>query len=520
MIQVKNLTITHRKDMRVILESFSMVLNDGDKAALIGEEGNGKSTLLKLLYDDRLVEDYAEYSGEIIKNRVRIGYLAQELTEEQKAQSVYEFCAQSDVFYEQSPKELAAIAGQLGLSPDIFYADQRMGQLSGGEKVKLQLARLLMEQPDVLFLDEPSNDIDIETIEWLERFICKASVPVLFISHDETLLERTANKIIHMEQLRRKTTSRCTVAAVDYRTYVSARADAFLHQEQVARKERSEYEKQQERFRKIQQKVEHQQNAISRNDPHGGRLLKKKMHAVKSLERRFEKEHSRLTELPETEEAIFIKFGDRISMPQSKRVLDFSRSELRTEAERFGEGKLLARELRLSITGPEHVCIVGKNGAGKTTLLKEIAGELLARDDVKAYYMPQNYEELLDLEQTPVEFLCAEGSWDEVSRVRTYLGSMKYTADEMAHPASALSGGQKAKLLFLKMSMAGCNVLILDEPTRNFSPLSNPVIRGMLKEYGGTIISVSHDRKYIDEVCDTVYELTKTGLQRISERKG
>lgn len=520
MIQVKNLTITHRKDMRVILESFSMVLNDGDKAALIGEEGNGKSTLLKLLYDERLVEDYAEYSGEIIKNRARIGYLAQELTEEQKAQSVYEFCAQSDVFYEQSPKELAAIAGQLGISSDIFYADQRMGQLSGGEKVKLQLARLLMEQPDVLFLDEPSNDIDIETIEWLERFICKAPVPVLFISHDETLLERTANKIIHMEQLRRKTTSRWTVAAVDYRTYVSARADAFLHQEQVARKERSEYEKQQERFRKIQQKVEHQQNAISRNDPHGGRLLKKKMHAVKSLERRFEKEHSRLTELPETEDAIFIKFGDRISVSKSKRVLDFSRSELRTETERFGEGKLLARELRLSITGPEHVCIVGKNGAGKTTLLKEIAGELLARDDVKAYYMPQNYEELLDLEQTPVEFLCAEGRSDEVSRVRTYLGSMKYTADEMAHPASALSGGQKAKLLFLKMSMAGCNVLILDEPTRNFSPLSNPVIRGMLREYGGTIISVSHDRKYIDEVCDTVYELTKTGLQRISERKG
>ena len=94
-IQVKNLTITHRKDMRVILESFSMVLNDGDKAALIGEEGNGKSTLLKLLYDERLVEDYAEYSGEIIKNNARIGYLAQELTEEQKAQECYEFCAQS-----------------------------------------------------------------------------------------------------------------------------------------------------------------------------------------------------------------------------------------------------------------------------------------------------------------------------------------------------------------------------------------------------------------------------------------
>ena len=498
MIQVKNLTITHRKDMRVILENFSMVLNDGDKAALIGEEGNGKSTLLKLLYDERLVEDYAEYSGEIIKNHARIGYLAQELTEEQKAESVYEFCAQSDVFYEQSPRELAAIAGQLGLAADIFYADQRMGQLSGGEKVKLQLARLLMEQPDALFLDEPSNDIDIETLEWLERFISRASVPVLFISHDETLLERTANKIIHMEQLRRRTTSRWTVAAVDYRTYVS------------------EYEKQQERFRKIQQKVEHQQSAISRQDPHGGRLLKKKMHAVKSLERRFEKEHSRMTELPETEDAIFIKFGEKVSLPQSKRVLDFLRSELRAPQENSVEGKLLARDVRLAVIGREHVCIIGKNGVGKTTLLREIAGELLAREDVKAYYMPQNYEELLDLEQTPVEFLCGEGSKDEISRVRTWLGSMKYTAEEIAHPAAELSGGQKAKLLLLKMSMAGCNVLILDEPTRNFSPLSNPVIRGMLREYAGAVISISHDRKYIDEVCDTVYELTETGLKKLS----
>ena len=98
--------------------------------------------------------------------------------------------------------------------------------------------------------------------------------------------------------------------------------------------------------------------------------------------------------------------------------------------------------------------------------------------------MPQNYEEFLDLEQTPVEFLCGVGSKEEISRVRTYLGSMKYTAEEMEHPASELSGGQKAKLLFLKMSMAGCNVLILDEPTRNFSPLSNPVypwdVKGVL----------------------------------------
>ena len=119
------------------------------------------------------------------------------------------------------------------------------------------------------------------------------------------------------------------------------------------------------------------------------------------------------------------------------------------------------------------------------------------------------------MEVTPVDFLAETGDKDEISRIRTYLGSMKYTADEMSHPITELSGGQKAKLLLLKMSMAGCNVLLLDEPTRNFSPLSNPVIREMLKNYGGTIISISHDRKYIHEVCDVVYELTEQGLVEV-----
>lgn len=126
--------------------------------------------------------------------------------------------------------------------------------------------------------------------------------------------------------------------------------------------------------------------------------------------------------------------------------------------------------------------------------------------------MPQNYEELLDMHKTPVEFLQREHTKEEYSRIRTYLGSMKYTSDEMEHSISELSGGQKAKLLFLKMSMEENDVLILDEPTRNFSPLSNPVIRELLRNYGGAIISVSHDRKYVKEVCSKVYRLTEKGL--------
>ena len=506
MLQVKNLTITHRGDDRELLSDFSMVLGNGDKAALIGEEGNGKSTLLKLLYDETLVDSYVEYAGEIIRNGARIGYLAQELTKEERALGIYEFCAKSPVFYDVTPKELSAIAARLRLSSDFFYGEGAVERLSGGEKVKLQLGRILMEQPDMLFLDEPSNDIDLETLAWLEKFIREARVPVLFISHDETLLERTANKIIHIEQIRRKTKSRYTVAAMGYKDYVNRRASSLEHQEQVARKERSDYEKQQERFRQIQQKVEHQQNAISRQDPHGGRLLKKKMHAVKSLERRFDKEYETMTELPETEDAIYIRFGEEHTIPNGKRVLDFSLPALRA-----GE-HVLAEQIHLSVIGPEHICIVGKNGMGKTTLLRQIAETMQERRDVHVFYMPQNYEDALPVEQTPVAYLAESGDKEECSRIRTYLGSMKYTADEMGHAIRELSGGQKAKLLLLKMSMEGCDVLLLDEPTRNFSPLSNPVIRSMLRDFGGAIISVSHDRKYISEVADTVYELTAEGL--------
>ncbi|MBQ2706452.1 MAG: ABC-F family ATP-binding cassette domain-containing protein, partial [Agathobacter sp.] len=167
----------------------------------------------------------------------------------------------------------------------------------------------------------------------------------------------------------------------------------------------------------------------------------------------------------------------------------------------------------LYIRGPEKICIIGKNGCGKTTLLRKIAEELMERKDLKVSYMPQNYEELLAVNQTPIEFLTVTGSKEEYSRIRTYLGSMKYTPDEMTHLIADLSGGQKAKLLLLQMSMSGSNVLILDEPTRNFSPLSNPVIRHMLQGFGGVILSISHDRKYLEEVAEKVYELTEKGLE-------
>ena len=506
MLQTRNLTITMKKDLRDLLRDFTFSLNPGDKAAIIGEEGNGKSTLLKLLYDPALVEPYAEYSGTIQRDGMLLGYLSQELPPQQAALTAYEFCCGEPAFLDASPGQLASAAKELGFPLDWFYADRPLSTFSGGEKVKLRLALLSLKRPDCYLLDEPSNDLDMETLEWLEAFIQSRREPVLFISHDEVLLERTANVILHMEQLRRKTLSRWTVARMGYRQYVEERLQKFAHQEQVAKKEREEERKQQERFQKIQQKVEHQLNAISRQDPHGGRLLKKKMKAVKSMEHRFNREREDMTQFPDSEEAILVGFGENTGVPAGKTVLDLTLPRLEAG------GVLLGENLRLYVRGGEHVCILGPNGAGKTTLLRRIAGELLKRTDLRAAYMPQDYGETVDQDLTPVEFLSKSWEKSDLTQARTYLGSMKYTPEEQDHAIRELSGGQKAKLFFLKMILDGSNVLVLDEPTRNFSPLSGPVIRGILQDFPGCIISVSHDRKYIGQVCGAVYRFGPQGL--------
>ena len=541
MIQVKHLYLTHKKDLRPLLSDFSFALNPGDKAVIIGEEGNGKSTLLKWLADPALVEGYTEAEGERITGGAKIGYLPQELPEEEKERTLYAFFCEEEQFFQWSPKELSKLAQEMGLPSDFYYGEQQMYTLSGGEKVKAQMARILLGEPDVLLLDEPSNDIDIETLEWMERLIGETDRPVLYISHDETLIERTANVVIHLEQIRRKTVSRHTVARMPYREYLIQRERVMDNQMQEALNERRQERIRREKLNRIMQRVEHEQNTISRQNPHGGQLLKKKMKAVKSMERRFDKAAGQMTRKPEEEEAILLRFDPEIRIPEGKTVLDFHLDTLTAGneeiwmdgyagyfqsddvvsgqnrqangGERTDEApRILAKNIEILVRGPEKVCIIGKNGVGKTTLLRRIAAELLSRQDIRASYMPQNYEELLNLDETPVDYLSESGDKEEITKIRTWLGSMKYTADEMDHPVRELSGGQKAKIFLLKMNLSGANVLVLDEPTRNFSPLSNPVIRQVLSDFRGAIISISHDRKYIEEVCQTVYELTEEGM--------
>ena len=497
MLKIDNLTITTHKG-RMLVNDFSFVLHDSDKIALIGEEGNGKSTILKILAGID-VSDYVSYTGNITTDNI-VGYLPQKIQEEWLDRTTDEYLFENgEVDYPSYFDVLNSIS-----IDESLLSNRIVSSLSGGEKVKLMLFKLLYNKNDLLLLDEPTNDLDLETLIWLESFINKCDYPIIFISHDETLLRNCSNGILHLEQLKRKQECKLSFSGEGYDEYYQRRKHNIERTNQIAKKEKADFHKQLQKYYQIYQKVDHAQRTVSRQDPHGAALLKKKMHAVKALERNLEDREKNLTQKFEPGEAIDIFFED-IRINPNKIVLDYH-SDLLTRGDR-----VLSRNIDLLVQGKDKICIIGKNGVGKSTLIKDFVSQLRNRDDIRLGYIPQNYYEVMDYDISPVDYLYQ--TIDSKTVIQTFLGSLKFTPEEMSHRISDLSEGQKCKILFAKTIMEKDNVLILDEPSRNLSPLSNPTIRNMLSRYDGTIISVSHDRLFIDEVCDKVYELTDDGLR-------
>lgn len=497
MFDIKNVDIM--VSTRYLIKNLNLTLNRGDKCAIIGEEGNGKSTLLKSLLG---VCDYATVSGSINFYNCKVGYLKQNLRETEDT-FVKSYLFKDEKDYYDKINFFYKLLSELFIDEEIL--EQRISTLSGGELVKVSLLKLLLEEPDILFLDEPTNDLDIESLEWLEKFINSTDKPVLYVSHDETLLSNTANMILHLEQLKKKMECKHTVIKSGYDEYIDYRLRDLDNQTRIAKNERRELKKREEKLNRVMQSVEYQQNNISRKDPHGAKVLKMKMHSLKAQEAKLEKEN--LTDVPDPEESIYFKFAD-VTLPSSKEILNFSIKELS-----IGE-KVLAKNVDILVKGSEHVAIIGKNGVGKTSLMRLIYKELIKRDDIKIGYMPQNYQEIVSLYETPLDFV-ASTSLEDKTEVRKYLGNMKFTREEMHGKISDLSNGSIAKLFLTKFVHDKCNVLLLDEPTRNVSPLSNPVIREELNNFNGCIISITHDRKFLESVATSVYELTCTGLKRI-----
>ena len=508
MLVLKNLTLTLNKDLRTLLENFSFSLQSDMKVALIGEEGNGKSTLLKVIADPEAVQGYLETRGEIIRSGEVVGYLPQVLPEVTLRQTTNDYWSGRVDFNHFDYADYYGLLREMDFPEGRISDHLLVGDLSGGEKIKFQLLCEVLRRPTTLLLDEPSNDLDMQSVQWLESFIRDSKIPIMFISHDEMLLERCANTIVHLEQLMRKRKPQHTIARLSYSEYVQARNERITKQTQVAQKERQEHEQKMERYRQVYQRVHHEQQKVSRQSPQEARNLKDKMHSIKSMGRRFRKEKERLTKRPDFEEGIVVRFGDHIAIPHGKVILDLQLVVLR-----LGD-LVLSRDVHLSIQGPQKVCIVGANGAGKTTLLRKALEQLSARG-TNFGYMPQDYLERMDSGENAIQFLTTNGTREEHTMIRTYLGSMNFTAEEMHHAIVDLSGGQRAKLYFSKMILEQAEVLVLDEPTRNLSPLSGPEIRAALHGFGGSILAVSHDRKFIAEVFDEVLLLDGQGLRPI-----
>lgn len=422
---------------------------------------------------------------------------------------------------------------------DMFHLDEeklfsneiKVKSLSGGERIKLFLLIELVKEPTILLLDEPSNDLDLSSLNLLEDLIKNIDIPVMFISHDESLLSKCANKIIHIESLKSKSEPRVTVKSLNYDDYFTSREDFLDKNIQEYKKDKENFEKKMDKFNKVYQSVNYALNTVSRSQPGVAKNLKDKMHSVKSMEKRYAKEKETLTQKYEVEEGINLKFDNlnildakgnssnskiNYLIDPSKVVLDLNIEQLKIN----NEITLIDKPISLYIKGSKKITIIGENGAGKSTLLKLIYEELANKSSFNVGYMSQNYEDELLNYMSPLDYLAKEvgaSTKEELTKIQTYLGSLKFTYEEMNRSISSLSGGQKAKIFFTKLILKKVNVMLLDEPTRNISPLSNKSFISSIKEYKGTIIAVSHDRNFIYQVFDEIYELSsERGLKLIS----
>lgn len=481
---------------RVLVKDLTITLNPKDRIALIGEEGNGKSTLLKVIghvHDDFIDQLKVQIHEE--KPQPFYGYLAQQLSLEVQMMLAYDFLEVDQLEAQQRKLLSTFLQTHLGFEIDDLY--RLMNTYSGGEKVKLQILHCMLGNVDIYLLDEPTNDLDMETIEWLEQWMLEQVKPILFVSHDVRLLKNVSNKIVHLEQRKRKQEAVSTIYQGDYSSYIEFRNRSIDHNNQVSRKEKDEFDKRMDRWTKLYQQVDHQQKSISRQDPHGGALLKKHMRHLKSQKRQLDRKE--LTSKIEPEEAIELFFN--VEAERRRGLM------LHVEVDQLIAGdKRLGGPYVMDIAYQDKIGLIGRNGIGKTTFIQHIV-KGARRKNLSVSIMEQDYFQSLDRAKSIIENLTLDKDKDEITRIRNILGSLKFTAEEMEHAMSELSLGQVAKVSLLKLILDPCDLIILDEPTRNLSPLSFNTITQMFIDVPKTIVCISHDREFLSQVCNRIIEM-------------
>lgn len=503
---------------RTLLSGVTFMLNRRERAGLVGKNGAGKSTLFRIISnqqsaDEGTVEHPKHFSMGYLKQDLHfdgnntvmeetkacfseVGIIEKEIseiTDEMNERTDYESDSYMELVEELTdlnarldllaPGKIDAqcerILKGLGFKEEDFI--KKVSQFSGGWQMRIELAKLLLTQPDLLLLDEPTNHLDIESIIWLEEYLGSYPGIVLLISHDKQFLNNVCNRIFELEW------GKLSSYAGNYDKYIVEKemqrevlASAYVNQQkQIAEKERT----------------------ISR---FMAKATKTSM--AQSMQKQLDKIER--IEVPEFDTKAF-----KLKFPEAARtgrvVL-----EVKNISKSFGP-KLVLKDVNFAVEKGEKIAFVGQNGMGKTTMAKMITAQLMADSgtmnfgsNVALGYYAQNQSELIDVKKTVLEVMEENAPAEQRTNIRNILGSFLFSGDDVEKKVSVLSGGERARLAMACMILRPSNLVIMDEPTNHLDIQSKEVLKQALTDFEGTLIIVSHDREFLQQLCTKVYEFT------------
>ncbi len=521
MISIANVSVLFGADP--LFENISFLINRTDRIGLAGRNGAGKSTLLKIIKGL-----YKPTSGEVaIPRDATIGYLPQEfhntssLSVIEETRKAFEQAVEIEHKIEKINLELAERTdyesdaylkliedlGDLqhrfqvlggyemeekiekilkGLGFDNTDLTRKVSEFSGGWQMRIELAKILLQQPDLVLLDEPTNHLDIESIIWLEQFLQTYNGAIMMISHDKTFLDKLTNRTIEI------TNGRIEDYKAHYSKYLVLRKERREQLENAAKNQErqiAQIERNIEKFRAKASKASFAQSLI------------KKLDKIDRIELDIEDVSK-----------INIRF---IEPPRAGKVIVTAENIEKT----YGD-KQVIRPMNFTIDRGDRIAFVGKNGMGKTTLSRIIAknleykGDLQYGHNVSLGYFAQHQANMLDGNNTILEEMekAAQGS-ERFTAVRSILGAFLFSGEDVSKKVKVLSGGEKARLSMAKLLLEPLNFLIFDEPTNHLDLVSKEVLKNALKNFEGTIVIVSHDRDFLEGLTTKSYEFTKEGIR-------
>tara|TARA_R110000796_G_scaffold11552_10_gene39100 strand:+ start:5986 stop:7623 length:1638 start_codon:yes stop_codon:yes gene_type:complete len=513
MISVDAIAVEFSGD--TLFSDVSFVINENDKIALMGKNGAGKSTMMKiiageqkatrghirypkdaviaylpqhLLTDDSctVFEEASKAFKEIFSMRDEIERLNKELEtrtdyESDAYMNIIEkvsdlgekFYALEEINYEAEVEK--ALRG-LGFKREDFH--RLTSEFSGGWRMRIELAKILLQKPDLILLDEPTNHVDIESVIWLEDFLLNKAKAVVVISHDKTFIDNITNRTIEV------TMGRIYDYKANYTHYLQLRQDRRSHQIKA-------YQEQQKFIADNQAFIDRFKGTYS------------KTNQVTSRERMLEK--LKIIEIDEIDTTAL-----KLRFPPSIRSGDYPVTA-EGLSKSYGD-HVVFKDANLSISRGEKVSFVGRNGEGKSTMIKAILGEIEVEGkcslghNVKVGYFAQNQASLLDPELTIFQTVDEVAEGDVRTQIKNILGRFMFSGDDLEKKVSVLSGGEKTRLAMVKLLLEPVNLLILDEPTNHLDLKSKDVLKEALLAFDGTLILVSHDRDFLQGLSQKVFE--------------